>query len=50
MSTKFQAGLFMIGMGLGMALPSLPEPINFITPWLWILFIIIGVILLVKSN
>jgi hypothetical protein len=50
MSTKFQAGLFFIGMGLGIALPAIPEPLTFLTPWLWILFILIGVILIVKSN
>ncbi len=50
MSTRFQAGLFLIGIGLGIALPSLPEPITVLSPWLWILFILVGVILIVKSN
>jgi len=44
-----KAGLVLIGAGLGMALPSLPNPFNMIQPYLWILLIVIGVILIIKD-
>lgn len=47
--SKFQAGIFLIGMGIGVALPSFPEPLNIITPWLWIILVIIGTALVIKN-
>lgn len=48
--SKFQIGLFIIGMGIGLALPRLPAPLNVLDNWLWILFLIIGVILMIKGS
>lgn len=50
MTSRFQAGIFLIGMGIGVALPTLPAPLNIINSWVWILLIIVGVILLIKGN
>jgi len=44
-----KAGLVLIGAGLGMALPQLPSPVSMIQPFLWILLIVIGVILIIKD-
>ncbi len=50
MNPKFLAGLFMMGMGLGIALPSLPEPLSILNPWLWIILLTIGIILIIVST
>jgi hypothetical protein len=50
MNGKFHIGLFLIGIGLGIALPSLPKEIAFLNPWVWIVFIVIGIILIIKGN
>jgi len=44
-----KAGLVIIGAGVGLALPSIPAPLNIIQPYLWIILIIIGVILIIKD-
>ncbi len=50
MTSKVQAGLFLIGVGLGTALPAFPGPLELFRPWLWIILIIIGIILIIKSG
>lgn len=47
--SKFQIGIFMIGMGLGVAFPALPTPLNLIQPYLWVILIIIGMILIIRN-
>lgn len=47
--SKFQAGIFLIGMGIGVALPSLPEPLAIINPWVWIILVIAGTALVIKN-
>lgn len=47
--SKFQIGIFLIGMGLGVALPSFPEPLNILNPWLWIILIVAGTALVIKN-
>ncbi len=50
MGVKLVAGLFLIGLGLGPPIHQLlPEPIKSI-PVAWILFIIIGVILIILGH
>ncbi len=48
-----KAGLVVLGVGLGMALPivlgTLPAPINMIQQYLWIILIVIGIILIIKD-
>jgi len=50
MAGKFHIGLFFIGIGLGLALPALPEQLAFLNPWLWIVFIVIGILLIIKGS
>lgn len=42
-------GLFLIGMTVGMLLPSIPAPADQINPFLPFVFIIVGIIVLVKG-
>jgi hypothetical protein len=44
------AGIFCIGIGIGLGLPSLPAPLNVLNPWLWIIFGVVGIILIIKGN
>ena len=45
-----EAGLFLIGIGVGMYLPALPKPLNNIQPFLGLIIIIIGVLLMLKTK
>ncbi len=45
-----EAGLFLIGMGVGMYLPLLPEPISTVQPFLGIIVIVIGLLLMIKNK
>ncbi len=45
-----EAGLFLIGIGVGLYVPSLPSPIDVIQPFLGLIIILIGVILLIKKT
>ncbi len=44
-----EAGLFLIGLGVGMYIPVLPKPINVIQPFLGLIVILIGVLLMIKK-
>ena len=49
-TTKHQAGVALIGFGLGMAVNlSFPEPLNVINPYLWLIVVIIGFALIIKT-
>jgi hypothetical protein len=49
MATSYHtAGLFLIGMALGSFL-SIPAPLNFVSPYIGMIFIVLGIILLVKG-
>ena len=45
-----EAGLFLIGIGVGMYLPTLPKPLLTIQPSLGLIVIIIGVLLMLQSK
>ena len=50
---KIQMGLFLIGIGIGMVLSTvlpIPSDFAFIKPLLWLIFIIIGAILIINSS
>jgi hypothetical protein len=44
-----EAGLFLIGLGIGMYVPTLPKPISVIQPFLGMIVILLGVLLLIKK-
>ena len=49
MATSYHtAGLFLIGMALGTFL-SLPAPLAVISPYIGIIFVVLGVVMLLKS-
>jgi len=53
MASMVSAGLFLIGVGIGTTIGQvlyLPEQLAFIKPALWIILIVIGVILIIKSH
>ena len=53
MTTFLPAGLFIIGVGIGMAITSvltIPEALNPVKNILWFILLIIGVALIIKSH
>ena len=53
MASLVQAGLFLIGVGIGTAITSviaIPEALNPIRHILWFILIIIGVALIIKAH
>jgi len=53
MTSLLSAGLFIIGVGIGMAFSSvipLPDALNPIKASLWIILLIVGVVLIIKSH
>jgi len=44
-----EAGLFLIGLGVGMYVPTLPKPMDVIQPFLGLIVILIGVLLMIKK-
>jgi len=47
--TTKTAAMFLIGIGVGQYLPGLPAPLNVVNQYLGIIFIVIGVVLLIKG-
>lgn len=45
-----EAGLFLIGIGVGLYVPAMPKPIDVIQPFLGLIIILIGVMLLIKKS
>jgi len=45
-----EAGLFLIGMGVGTYMPLLPPPLNLVQPFLGLILVIIGVLLMIKNK
>lgn len=44
-----EAGLFLIGLGVGMYIPMLPKPVDVIQPFLGLIIILIGVLFMIKK-
>lgn len=44
-----ELGMLFIGVAIGVIIPALPEPITIVQPFVWLIFFIIGVILLIKG-
>ena len=42
-------GLFMIGIGVGLYIPHLPEPASILQPFLGLIFVIIGILLMIRK-
>ena len=42
-------GLFLIGIALGMLIPSLPEPVAVLNPYLTFIFIVVAIVVFVKG-
>ena len=42
-------GILLLGIGIGRYIPSLPEPLGFINPFIGLIFILLGVILVMKG-
>jgi hypothetical protein len=50
MTGKFMIGIFIIGLGIGSALPAIPQPLSILNQWLWIIFGVIGILLIIKGS
>jgi hypothetical protein len=44
-----EVGLFLIGLGVGTYIPLLPSPLDVIQPYLGLVVILIGVLIMVKK-
>ncbi len=42
-------GLFLIGIAIGSLIPNLPKPVDLFQPYVWLIFLVIGIVLLVRS-
>jgi len=46
---KFAVAMLFLGMGIGNFIPPLPAPVEFINPYLGLVFLAIGVIFLITK-
>ena len=42
-------GMFLIGLGAGMYIPGFPAPLNVINPYIGLIILIIGIVVLLKK-
>jgi len=45
-----EVGLFMIGIGVGLYIPNLPDPVTILQPFLGLIFVIIGILLMLRGK
>jgi high-affinity Fe2+/Pb2+ permease len=50
MGSKRSGGLFLIGMGIGLAFPALPNELNMIKNILWLILILAGIFMIIKEG
>ena len=48
-SFNHNLGILFIGIGIGRYIPGLPDPVSFINPFIGLIFIVLGVILVMKG-
>ncbi|MEK6958190.1 MAG: hypothetical protein AABW99_04410 [archaeon] len=46
---KFRLGIFLLGMGLGGVITSLPAPLDVVNPFLSVALLLIGVVFLLMA-
>ena len=47
--SKFKIGLFLVGIGTGTLKPSIPAPLSMLNSWVWLVFIAIGFVFIIKG-
>jgi hypothetical protein len=50
MGSKKAAGLFLIGLGLGMAFPTLPNELSMIRNIFWLILVLLGIFFIIKEG
>ncbi len=50
MGSRRSAGLFLVGMGVGIALPPLPNELNMVKNVFWLILILVGIFLIIKEG
>jgi hypothetical protein len=49
MGDQHGLGMLFIGVAIGVIIPNLPAPLQIIQPFVWLIFFVIGVVLLIKG-
>ena len=44
-----EIGMLLIGIAIGSMIPQLPRPVDLLQPYVWIVFLVIGIVLLIRS-
>ncbi|MBS3061336.1 MAG: hypothetical protein J4215_02020 [Candidatus Diapherotrites archaeon] len=44
-----EIGMLMLGVAIGTLIPKLPAPIDLLQPYFWLVFFVVGLILLIKE-
>jgi len=47
--SKFKVGLFLVGIGIGTLIPSIPAPLNMLNSWIWLILIAVGFVFIIKG-
>jgi hypothetical protein len=47
--TGKELGMLFLGLGIGSIIPSLPQPLTIIQPYLWVVFFVIAFVLFFKA-
>lgn len=45
-----EIGMLLLGVTVGKIIPSLPAPLDIINPYLWVVFLVVGLFLLVRGG
>ena len=45
-----EIGMLLLGVAIGTILPKLPAPLDIISPYMWVIFLVVGLLLLVRGG
>ncbi len=44
-----EIGMLLLGVAIGTLIPDLPGPFDLFQPYLWVVFLVVGIVLLIKE-
>ncbi len=44
-----EIGMLLLGVAIGTLIPKLPAPLDLIQPFVWVAFLIVGLVLMIKE-